>query len=70
LQLPLLIGALFYVFLPQFSSLELRQNVEFTALVLFLLTLIAVHGPGRYSVDYVVQRNYFANHPEEAPAHA
>ncbi len=70
LQLPLLIGALFYIYLPQFSSLEMRQDIEFSALVLFLLGLIAVHGPGRYSVDHLVQRNYYAHHPEEAPAHA
>jgi putative oxidoreductase len=70
IQLPLLIGALLYIYLPSFSSLELRQDMEFSALVLFLLALIAVHGPGRYSVDYVVQRNYFAHHPEEAAAGA
>jgi putative oxidoreductase len=69
-QLPLLIGALLYIYLPRFSSLEMRQNLEFSALVLFLLVLIAIHGSGRYSVDYVVQRNYYAHHPEEAPAHA
>jgi putative oxidoreductase len=69
-QLPLLLGALLYVFLPRFTSLELRQDFEFTSLVLFLLALITVHGPGRYSVDAVVQRNYYAHHPEEAPAHA
>jgi putative oxidoreductase len=69
-QLPLLIGALLYIYLPSFSTLELRQDMEFSALVLFLLGLIAVHGPGRYSVDNVVQRNYYAHHPEEAPAHA
>ena len=69
-QLPLLIGALLYVYFPRYSALELRQDMEFTALVFFLLALIVVHGPGRYSVDYVVQRNYFAHHPEEAPARA
>lgn len=69
-QMPLLSGALMYVFLPRFTTLELRQDMEFSALVLFLLTLIVVHGPGRYSVDYLVQRNYFAHHPEEAAARA
>jgi putative oxidoreductase len=69
-QFPLLIGALLYVYLPRFSTLELRQDFEFSSLVLFLLALIAVHGPGRYSVDYLVQRNYFAHHPEEAAARA
>ena len=70
MQLPLLIGALLYVFLPRFTSLELRQDFEFTSLVLFLLALITVHGPGRYSADSVVQRNYFAHHPEEVPTQA
>ena len=69
-QLPLLIGALLYIYLPRYSSLEMRQNIEFSALVLFLLGLITVHGSGRYSVDYVVQRNYYAHHPEEVPVRA
>lgn len=69
-QLPLLIGALFYIYLPSFTTLELRQNMEFTALVLFLLSVIAVHGSGRYSVDHAVQRNYFAHHPEAIPTRA
>jgi uncharacterized membrane protein YphA (DoxX/SURF4 family) len=69
-QLPLLIGALFYVYMPQFASLELRQDFEFTALVMFLLSVITVHGAGRYSVDHVVLRNYYLHHPEAMPAHA
>ncbi len=67
-QLPLLLGALFYVYLPRFTSLELRQNIEFTALVLFLLSIITVVGAGRYSVDYAVKRIYRLNHPDPAPA--
>lgn len=70
IQLPLLLGALFYIYLPRFSTLELRQNLEFSALVLFLLGIIAIHGAGRYSVDHIVQRNYRAMHPEPEPAHA
>jgi putative oxidoreductase len=69
-QLPLLLGAVFYLYLPGFSALELRQNLEFTVLVLFLLSLIAVAGAGRYSVDYLGQRNYRLHHPEVAPAHS
>ena len=69
-QLPLLVGALFYVYLPRFTTLELRQNIEFSALVLFLLTIITIHGSGRYSVDHVVQKNYRALHPDTSPAHA
>lgn len=66
-QLPLLLGAMFYLYLPRFSSLEMRQNLEFTGLVLFLLTLIAIAGAGRFSVDYAMQRNYRLHHPELAP---
>ena len=69
-QLPLLVGALFYVYLPRFTTLELRQNLEFSALVLFLLTILTIHGAGRYSVDHVVQKNYRALYPETNPAHA
>jgi putative oxidoreductase len=69
-QLPLLLGAAFYVYLPNFSTLELRQNIEFTMLVLFLLTIISVAGAGRYSVDYLGQRSYRLHHPEAAPAHS
>jgi putative oxidoreductase len=52
LQIPLLLGAVLYLYLPRFSTLELRQNLEFSALVLFLLCIFAVHGSGRYSVDW------------------
>lgn len=55
-QLPLLLGAVFYVYLPRLATLELRQNLEFTALVLFLLSVVAVAGAGRFSVDYWLQR--------------
>lgn len=50
--------------------LELRENLEFSALVLFLLALISVAGAGRFSVDHAVQRNYRLHHPEVRPAHS
>jgi uncharacterized membrane protein YphA (DoxX/SURF4 family) len=53
-QIPLLVGAVFYVYLPRLAMLELRQNLEFTALVLFLLILIAAHGAGRFSLDHLL----------------
>ena len=68
-QLPLLIGAVFYVYLPKFSTLELRQNLEFSALVLFLLTILSIAGSGRLSVDYAAQRNYRLHDPSVSPAH-
>lgn len=68
-QLPLLLGALFYVHLPRFAGLEQRQDFEFTALVLFLLALIAVHGPGRFSVDTAARRSVERAEAELHPAH-
>jgi len=50
-QIPPLVGALFYLFLPRFSVLEARQSFEFTALVAFLLTLTALFGSGRLAVE-------------------
>jgi uncharacterized membrane protein YphA (DoxX/SURF4 family) len=50
-QIPPLVGALFYVMLPRFSALEMRQSLEFTALVLFLLLLVTIFGAGRLAID-------------------
>jgi len=55
-QIPLLVGAIFYVYLPRFSMLELRENLEFTGLVLFLLFVLTAYGSGRYSVDYMLHK--------------
>ena len=55
-QMPILIGAIIYVWLPEMPFFEQRQNLEFSALVLFLLTLIFVYGAGRFSVDYLITR--------------
>ncbi|HEV8542534.1 MAG TPA: DoxX family protein, partial [Verrucomicrobiae bacterium] len=51
MQIPLLIGAVCYVYLPRFGTLELRQNLEFSTLVLFLLCIFAIAGSGRYSIE-------------------
>ncbi len=51
-QIPLLVGAILYVHLPQMLLIEPRQNFEFSALVLFLLVLLAIFGGGRLSADY------------------
>src|SRR5688572_24585135 len=50
-QIPILMGAVFYVYMPKMMSLEPRQNFEFSALVLFLLILTAVRGGGPLSLD-------------------
>ena len=50
LQLPILIGAVFFVHLPAGLG-ESGQSLEFSALVLFLLTLFAVRGSVVLAVD-------------------
>src|ERR1043166_2368524 len=55
-QIPILLGALFYVWLPKVVFVEQRQNFEFTALVLFLLVLVSIYGAGRISVDHLLMR--------------
>ena len=55
-QMPILIGAVFYLWLPQALFFEQRQSFEFAALVLFLLVLIFVYGGGRFSVDHLLTR--------------
>ena len=56
IQMPILIGAVFYLWLPQVLFFEKRQYFEFAALVLFLLGLIFVYGGGRFSVDYLITK--------------
>lgn len=51
-QIPPLVAAIFYAFLPGIASLEMRQSFEFTTLVLFLLTLFAFFGEGRLAVQH------------------
>ena len=55
-QLPILLGAVFYVYLPQMATVEPRQNLEYSALVAFLLFFLGVFGAGRWSVDYLLSR--------------
>src|SRR5256885_15489413 len=45
-QMPILIGAVFYFWLPQVLFFEQRPNFEFAMLVLFLLVLIFAYGRG------------------------
>jgi uncharacterized membrane protein YphA (DoxX/SURF4 family) len=59
-QIPILIGALFYMHLPQMAqSLQARQSAEFAGLVLFLLVLFSVYGAGRWSVDHWLAKKEF-----------
>lgn len=57
IQIPVLLVAVFYVNYPKaFGAMQQRENLEFSALVLFLLVLISIYGAGRWSVDYVLAR--------------
>ena len=67
-QIPILIGAIFYIWLPEVLVFEQRQNLEFSALVLFLLTLIFVYGAGRFSVDYLITRKESRQTRAHSPA--
>lgn len=57
-QLPVLVGAVFYVHMPRLSGLSQetigRQNLELSALVLFLTVLVLLHGAGRFSLDHLI----------------
>ena len=56
IQIPVLVGAIFYFYLPKMMLIEERQSLEFSALVLFLLALIFVRGGGRWSLDYILSK--------------
>ena len=56
-QLPILVGALFLVHM-QGGLFTASQSLEFSALVLFLLILVFLHGSGRWSVDANRERAY------------
>lgn len=67
-QLPILLGAVALVHWSQWGALEGQQDIEFSALVLFLLALHFVFGAGRFSLDRLMARQEAAEaHP--APAH-
>jgi uncharacterized membrane protein YphA (DoxX/SURF4 family) len=55
-QLPILLGAIFALYLPRFAIIEPRQYLEYAGLVAFLLMLFGVFGAGRFSLDYMISR--------------
>ena len=55
-QLPVLLGAVFLVY-GRDGLFSHNQDLQFTALVLFLLVLILIHGGGRLSVDNYLRRD-------------
>ena len=62
-QMPILIGAVFFVHL-QGGLFAQSQNLEFSLLVLLLLVVIAAHGSGRWSADHYL----FGSKEKVAPA--
>lgn len=55
IQVPNLLGAVFFVHLQQ-GLFTKEQNLEFVILVLLLLLVFSVYGGGRLSIDYVIER--------------
>jgi putative oxidoreductase len=55
-QLPVLFGAIFALYLPRYAVIEPRQYLEYAGLVAFLLVLFVVFGAGRFSIDYLMSR--------------
>ena len=55
-QLPILMGAVFGLYLPRFANIEPRQYLEYAGLVTFLLMLFGLFGAGRFSFDYMMLR--------------
>lgn len=56
IQIPILLGAVFFVHLPRMVTLGMREDVEFSALTLFLLMVIFLYGAGKFSLDYYFSR--------------
>jgi uncharacterized membrane protein YphA (DoxX/SURF4 family) len=50
-NIPVLFGAVFFVYIEQ-GLFTQNQGLEFTALVFFLLVVLLIWGPGRWSVDH------------------
>lgn len=54
-NLPVLFGAVFFVYFEQ-GLFTQNQGLEFTALVFFLLFVLLIYGPGRFSVDHHLRK--------------
>lgn len=57
-QVPILLGAVFSLYLPRFTNIEPRQYLEYAGLVAFLLILLGIFGAGRFSLDYMMSRKW------------
>lgn len=71
-QIPILIGAMFYVHMPRLSGLSQAtvgtQNLELAALVLLLTLVVLLHGAGRFSLDHVIGKRSQQGDPLAKPA--
>lgn len=71
-QIPILLGAIFYVHLPTLAAFNVemsanigaRQNAELSIMTLFLTVLVFLHGSGRFSLDHAIDKG----RPERTPA--
>lgn len=54
MQIPILLGAVFYVQLPQMLHANEPQQLEYALMVLLMLGIVIVHGGGKLSVDHFV----------------
>ncbi|MGM0576420.1 MAG: DoxX family protein [Myxococcota bacterium] len=68
-QVPVLFGAVFFVHMQE-GLFTMAQNLEFAALVLFLLCLFSVFGAGRLSVDHYVFERGDTEEPTHGTSHA
>ncbi len=51
IQIPILVGAIFFVHIQE-GLFTMGQSLELAALVLFLLVIVFVRGPGEWSLDH------------------
>jgi uncharacterized membrane protein YphA (DoxX/SURF4 family) len=54
-NIPVLFGAVFFVYIEE-GLFTQNQGLEFTALVFFLLCVLLIYGPGRWSVDSYLRK--------------
>ena len=55
-NIPVLFGAVFFVYIEE-GLFTQNQGLEFTALVFFLLIVLLIYGPGRWSVDHYLSKS-------------
>ena len=71
IQLPILLGAVFYVHLPRLLQMDVLSSLDEMNLAIFTLVLLlfySIRGAGVYSMDY--HTIYDEEHEDEAHPHA